>query len=145
MGVPHKILHVSENTNLIYAYKDKIIVFLVKEDLSMNIKNWLFDKAKSKILNLANLKVKTIGKQYNKINIKELKTSWGTWEKWKFIFLMETYTCANGVHDSSCLLPHLVELNHSKEFWQLVTAIFPQRKYSQNWLKLNGTYLHLIG
>ena len=103
---------------------------------------------KSKILNLANLKVKTIGKQYNKINIKELKTSWGTCGEngnlsfsWRLILAPSHVMEYIVVHE----LCHLVELNHSKEFWQLVTAIFPQRKYSQNWLKLNGTYLHLIG
>ncbi len=35
-------------------------------------------------------------------------------------------------------LCHLVHMNHSKDFWQLVESIIPDFKERRNWLKENG-------
>tara|TARA_Y100001970_G_C14049832_1_gene758335 strand:- start:364 stop:1062 length:699 start_codon:yes stop_codon:yes gene_type:complete len=148
MGKMHKIIHISRNGNLIYIYKDQIIFFGKKDDLSKNIKKWLFDKAKNEIIKLANSKVVLLEKNFNKIYIKDLKSSWGTCGhngnlsfSWRLILAPRHVMEYIVVHE----LCHLVELNHSKEFWKLVTTIFPHRNHSQNWLKLNGTNLHSIG
>ncbi len=35
-------------------------------------------------------------------------------------------------------LCHLIHLNHSKNFWDLVSAILPDYKERKDWLKKNG-------
>ena len=147
MGVPHRIVHAGEYTNLIYVYDKKIMVFGKKEEISKNLKNWFYHKAKIEILNIAKLKVGFLNKKYNKVKIKDLKSSWGTCGEngnlsfsWRLILAPKHVMEYIVVHE----LCHLVELNHSKKFWRLVTDLFPQKKLSQDWLKTNGTYLHIF-
>ncbi|EKN42554.1 zinc-dependent protease, partial [Clostridium botulinum CFSAN001627] len=40
-------------------------------------------------------------------------------------------------------LCHLVHMNHSKDFWQLVESIIPDFKERRNWLKENGYKLKI--
>ena len=88
-----------------------------------------------------------LNKKYNKVKIKDLKSSWGTCGEngnlsfsWRLILAPKHVMEYIVVHE----LCHLVELNHSKKFWRLVTDLFPQKKLSQDWLKTNGTYLHIF-
>ncbi len=148
MGVNHKIVYAGEYTNLIYIYNKKIIVFGKKDELSKNLRNWLYNRAKIEILDIAKLKVNFLNKTFNKVKIKELRSSWGTCGEngnlsfsWRLILAPRHVMEYIVVHE----LCHLVELNHSKNFWRLVTDLFPQKKISQDWLKSNGTYLHFFG
>ncbi len=148
MGVNHKIVYAGEYTNLIYIYNKKIIVFGKKDELSKNLRTWLHNRAKIEILNIAKLKVNFLNKTFNKVKIKELRSSWGTCGEngnlsfsWRLILAPRHVMEYIVVHE----LCHLVELNHSKNFWRLVTDLFPQKKISQDWLKSNGTYLHFFG
>jgi len=45
------------------------------------------------------------------------------------------YVCAHEV-------AHLVEMNHSANFWSVVEQIFPNYDHQRNWLKEHGEVLH---
>jgi predicted metal-dependent hydrolase len=40
---------------------------------------------------------------------------------------------------------HLVELNHSRQFWRLVDRLCPDRLHARAWLRTEGAALHAIG
>jgi predicted metal-dependent hydrolase len=40
---------------------------------------------------------------------------------------------------------HLVELNHSPDFWAIVSQLRPGYKKPQKWLRSNGLSLHRYG
>ncbi len=40
-------------------------------------------------------------------------------------------------------LCHLVHMNHSKDFWDLVESVIPEWKKEENWLKENGYKLKI--
>ncbi len=72
---------------------------------------------------------KKYGFHYNKINVKNQKTRWGSCSKkrnlnfnYKILFLPEKARDYIIVHE----LCHLRELNHSRNFWGLVAKIFPE-------------------
>lgn len=74
---------------------------------------------------------KVYGLDYNKIFIKDQKTCWGSCSKkknlnfnYKLIFLPEKLRDYIIVHE----LCHLKKLNHSKNFWKLVSYAFPDYK-----------------
>lgn len=71
---------------------------------------------------------KQYGFQYNKINIKNQRTRWGSCSQkgnlnfnYKLLFLSDEMRDYVIVHE----VCHLKELNHSSKFWDLVKVIFP--------------------
>ena len=91
-----------------------------------------YKKLKSRALELAKRKVEVFnqiyGFQYNKINIRNQKTRWGSCSKkgnlnfnYKIALLPEKYADYIVVHE----LCHLKEFNHSRSFWNLVARTIP--------------------
>ena len=85
-----------------------------------------------------------IGVQYNQITIRTQRTRWGSCSSkgnLNFNFLrgltppeVLDYVV---VHE----LCHLIEMNHSKQFWDAVERIIPDYKLHRKWLKDNGNKL----
>ena len=42
------------------------------------------------------------------------------------------------------LLSHLIEFNHSKNFWNLVDKLITNRLDAQKWLKQNDNYMYRL-
>lgn len=81
------------------------------------------------------------GYRYNKINIKNQRTCWGSCSKkgnlnfnYKILFLPEKTQDYIVAHE----LCHLKEFNHSKRFWGLVAEIMPGYRQIRNELKKSG-------
>lgn len=77
--------------------------------------------------------------KYNKINIKNQKTRWGSCSRkgnlnfnYRMLFLDKDVQDYIIVHE----LCHLKEFNHSKNFWSLVSQVIPDYKNMRNRLKL---------
>jgi len=94
-------------------------------------KDYLNYRYKAQILVEERIKYfnKKYGFHYNKINVKNQKTRWGSCSKkrnlnfnYKILFLEEKARDYIIVHE----ICHLRELNHSKNFWELVAKIFPE-------------------
>ena len=90
---------------------------------------------KEKALSLVKSKVVYFSKlyefEYNRISVKNQKTRWGSCSKkrninfnYKIVFLPEKLVDYIVVHE----LCHTKELNHSKNFWNLVAEILPDYK-----------------
>jgi hypothetical protein len=85
------------------------------------------------------------GYKFNKINIKNQKTRWGSCSKkgnlnfnYKILFLPEIQRDYIIVHE----LCHLKELNHSGHFWRLVAQTFPQWAETKKELKNSALNLY---
>ena len=79
------------------------------------------------------------GFKYNKINIKNQKTRWGSCSRngnlnfnYKMVFLAPLVRDYIVVHE----LCHLKEFNHSKDFWNLVAQVLPDYKKLRGGLRL---------
>jgi len=82
--------------------------------------------------------------KFNKINIKNQKTRWGSCSKkgnlnfnYKLLFLPEHIANYIIVHE----LCHLKEFNHSHKFWNLVAKAIPSYLEIKKELQVNGLYL----
>lgn len=81
-----------------------------------------------------------------KITIKEQKTRWGSCSSkgnlnfnWKVVMAPVEVVNYLVVHE----LCHLLQMNHSKDFWDLVESVLPDFNKYRQWLKLNGSSLML--
>jgi len=86
-----------------------------------------------------------IGKKYSRINIRDTKSRWGSCSaegnisySWRLILAPNSVLDYLVVHEVS----HLVEMNHSINFWNEVETLMPNYKEFRSWLKLNGERLH---
>ena len=82
---------------------------------------------------------------YNKINIKNQKTRWGSCSRkgnlnfnYKILFLPERIQEYIVAHE----LCHLREFNHSKKFWKLVSKMVPDYTVVKSDLKKSGIVFH---
>ena len=78
--------------------------------------------------------------EFNKINVKNQKTHWGSCSKkgnlnfnYKVALLPQRISDYIIVHE----ICHLKEFNHSKNFWQLISKIIPDYKEIKDELKKN--------
>lgn len=88
---------------------------------------------------------KLLNVQYNKIAIKDTITRWGSCSidknlsfSWRLILAPRNVMEYVVVHE----ICHLIEMNHSSKFWNLVYKVCPDYFQAKIWLKKNGKRLH---
>ncbi|GMQ64505.1 M48 family metallopeptidase [Vallitalea maricola] len=82
----------------------------------------------------------------NNIRIKKQKTRWGSCSSLKNLnFNLKLSMAKLSVIDYIVVheMSHLIHLNHSKDFWNLVKSVLPNYKDEKDWLKHNGRRLTL--
>ena len=86
------------------------------------------------------------GGNYTSITIRDQKTRWGSCSErgtlsfnWRLILAPPEILDYVVVHE----LCHLTHMNHSKEFWSMVSNTIPDYKEKRKWLKENGHTLRL--
>lgn len=115
-----------------------------KESIEDAFKKWFIKMAKEAIGERLEFYCNKIGLSYNKFKIKEQKTRWGSCSKqknlnlnWKLIMAPPWVADYVVLHE----VCHLKYLNHSKDYWNMVSLYMPEYKKAQQWLKKNGQTL----
>jgi predicted metal-dependent hydrolase len=88
-----------------------------------------------------------LGHRVTRITLRDTRSRWGSCAhdgalmfSWRLIMApppVLTYVAAHEV-------AHLVEMNHSPDFWEVVTGLYPGWQAQRHWLQLNGKHLHAI-
>lgn len=104
-------------------------------------RNWYINTATQIIVPKAKAIAKQIGVAFNNINIIDLKYRWGSCTpkdnihlNWRLIKAPMTVIEYIIVHE----LTHLLETNHTPEFWNRVASQQPGYEKAKQWLKENG-------
>jgi predicted metal-dependent hydrolase len=86
-----------------------------------------------------------LGKPIGRITLRDTRSRWGSCTSdgnlmysWRLIMAPKDVQAYVAAHEAC----HLVEMNHSDAYWNLVAGIFPDYKQHRSWLKKNGTLLH---
>ena len=105
---------------------------------------WYKKEAKNVIFHRAKYYAQKIGLDYNKLKISNACKQWGSctglnnlYFSWRLIMAPISVVNYVVVHE----LIHIIEKNHSKNFWKKVDSIMPDYKIQRNWLKKNGYLL----
>lgn len=108
------------------------------------LKPWLKQQAFTLILAHCEQFTRHLNVSFTSIHLKDYKARWGSCRQdgqltfsWRLIMappeILE-YVCAHEV-------AHLMEMNHSPLFWQVVKSLFPSYLSARKWLKENGKTL----
>lgn len=143
----------TDNNPKIYI-NDNNIIFECKNDeneyIKNNLKQW-YKKESEKIVLDRLVKCRERSEVMMKLipstlKVKEQKKRWGTCTSKRTIYINSKIAMARPksidyilIHEFS----HLVHLNHSKEFYNLVKSIMPEYKLEEEWLKKHSHKLTL--
>lgn len=78
---------------------------------------------------------------YKRVSVRNQKARWGSCSAKKNINLnWRLIKCPRFVQEYIFIheLCHLIHMNHSKAFWNLVESHYPERKKAEKWLRENG-------
>jgi hypothetical protein len=103
------------------------------------------DEALEPLANSVKYWAEKIGVRYGRVSVKDQKTRWGSCsEKGNLNFNWRLMTAPASVRDYVVIheLCHLIEMNHSKNFWQQVSRFCPDHKTCRKWLRDHGRELY---
>ena len=148
LGQTYDIKHCPSKRATIHLENNVLHVKGDESRLHLLVHKWLRFHAlghlQQKSLELA----EKLGVTFNTVRVRELKSIWGSCSasgnltySWRLIMAPQAindYICAHEVS-------HLIERNHSPQFWSLVASICPHFKTSRKWLRTEGKTLFLYG
>lgn len=148
LGVPHTIRHRPDARRGVWAEEDILHISGRPEHLSRRLADWLKREARDVIAPRAHLHAATLGKQVNRISLRDPRSRWGSCTSggdlsfsWRLVLAplpVLEYVVAHEV-------AHLVEMNHSEAFWRIVAGLVPDVGASRSWLRSRGGELHRFG
>lgn len=111
------------------------------------LETWYKKNARKIITLRVNQYAKEMGVTYGRISIKSQKTRWGSCSStgnlnfnWHLVMMPSKILDYVVVHE----LAHRIEMNHSKEFWEIVSKACPEYKQRKLWLKEHGLSYELF-
>jgi len=86
-----------------------------------------------------------LGVSYGRLSLRDTRSRWGSCSSegnlmysWRLIMAPPEVLDYVAAHEVS----HLIEMNHSQDYWRVVTGIYPHYKAQRAWLRKNGQQLH---
>ena len=86
-----------------------------------------------------------LGVEFSKISVRDPISRWGSCSSdknlmfsWRLIMAPLEVSSYVAAHE----IAHLLQMNHSKRFWTVVSSIYPNYCNQRNWLRENGRNLH---
>ncbi len=86
-----------------------------------------------------------LGTTYGRLTIRDTRSRWGSCSSegnlmysWRLVMAPPEVLDYVAAHEVS----HLLEMNHSPDYWRVVASIYPDYKAPRAWLRQNGSLLH---
>lgn len=145
-GKNYKVLVDKESLDKFYFNGKFIISENISDQFSSKLQNWLISEAKLKLTPKIFETAKKLGVEFNKITVSDIQLRWGSCSPKNNININYRIIKAPAfvfnyiiVHE----LTHLIELNHTKEFWQIVKTAYPKYEEAKKWLLDKGELLFM--
>jgi hypothetical protein len=147
-GLKHRIRHIPDRRGVVERVENEIWVFGRPEHLQRRVTDWLKAEAKRTIAPLCLEKAEQVDKRVRRVMVRDQRSRWGSCGSnghlsfnWRLILAPETVLDYVVAHE----VAHLVEMNHSPAFWEVVETLTPHTKTGRNWLNRRGQHLYRYG
>ncbi len=114
--------------------------------MARRLTDWLKKQAKIDIEKSLKYHCDNLNVTYKSISIRSQSSRWGSCSSakrlnfnWRLIMAPPFVLDYVVAHEAA----HLIEMNHSQKFWDLVRKTLPDMQRGKKWLKQNGQYLML--
>jgi len=143
LGSVYKLQETTHQKPGVWFDKNTLMVH-PKKDIKTSLELWYKECALDIFTDRITYYSERIGVQPKEIKIKKMKTRWGSCSEkgninLNWILIMTPLT----VIDYVCIheLCHLIHMNHSPSFWELVEHHYPNHKSATKWLKNHSAFL----
>lgn len=106
---------------------------------------WLRAYARDRVVAASDHYAERLGQEYMRITLRDTRSRWGSCTtdgglmfSWRLILAPPEVLRYVAAHE----VAHLAEMNHSPDFWAVVTRIFGPYQAPRQWLRDNGAGLH---
>lgn len=142
LGKNYRLRIIGNDSNLLSFSNNEFIIYTNRRNVKRIYEQWLFGMAYPIITPLIVKYSKLLNVSPKKILLKKLKSRWGSATYRNIINLnIHLLKAPLNVIEYVVLheLSHLIERNHSKRFWQIVSDNMNDYKSKIRWLKVNGS------
>ena len=130
-----------------FVFNGKFIISEnITDQFTLKLRNWLISEAKEKLTPKIIETAKKLGVEYNKITVSDIQLRWGSCTPKNNININYRIIKAPAFVSNYIIvheLTHLIELNHTKEFWQIVKTAYPKYEEAKKWLLEKGELLFM--
>lgn len=144
LGKNCRLRIIGNNSNQLIFSNDEFIIYTNRRNVKRIYEQWLFSMAYPIVTPLIAKYSKLLDVSPKKILLKKLKSRWGSATQ-RNIINLNIHLLKAPLHVIEYVvlheLSHLIERNHSKRFWKIVSDNMGDYKSKIRWLKVNGPYI----
>ncbi|MBA2266748.1 MAG: M48 family metallopeptidase [Nitrosopumilus sp.] len=144
LGKNYRLRIIGYDSNLLSFSNNEFIIYTNRKNVKRIYEQWLFGMAYPIITPLIVKYSKLLNVSPKKILLKKLKSRWGS-ATYRNIINLNIHLLKAPVNVIEYVvlheLSHLIERNHSKRFWKIVSDNMNDYKSKIRWLKVNGSYI----
>lgn len=148
LGEDHTVTHRPDARRGVWRENGAIHVSGAEEHLPRRLTDWFRAEARRTIAPRAQAKAGEIGETVARVTIRDTRSRWASCSSraslnfsWRLVMAPEPVLDYVVAHE----VAHLVEMNHSPDFWALVARLDPNHDSARRWLKRHGGALHRYG
>ncbi|MEL7256213.1 MAG: SprT family zinc-dependent metalloprotease, partial [Pseudomonadota bacterium] len=115
------------------------------DTIAARLQGWLKSHARERLVRASDHYAAQLERTYTRITLRDTRSRWGSCThqgglmySWRLILSPPQVLNYVAAHE----VAHLVEMNHSAQFWSTVENIFPDYETPRKWLRENGAALH---
>lgn len=117
------------------------------ERVGARVQAFLRTKARDRLAEASDRYASELEVTYRRLSLRDTRSRWGSCTtagdlmySWRLIMAPREVLDYVAAHE----VAHLVEMNHSQAFWDVVERIFPMHRACRKWLKQHGESLHRV-
>lgn len=148
LGLDHEIRHEPGARRGVWVEECAIRVSGQLEFVPRRVADFLKAEARRILVPRTGALADRIGKRLGRVSVKDTRSRWGSCSaagdlafSWRLVMAPEWVLDYVVAHE----VAHLVELNHSPAFWDVVAGLSPDHARARSWLKRFGAALHRYG
>jgi predicted metal-dependent hydrolase len=118
------------------------------EHRARRLTDWLKGEASRDLEKRSRHHADTLGVSFKSISMRDQTTRWGSCSSngklnfnWRLVLAPPFVLDYVAAHE----IAHLIEMNHSQDFWDVVTRTLPTMERGREWLRIHGRELMVYG
>jgi predicted metal-dependent hydrolase len=124
---------------------DQVLVPGDPAQVHVRLLAWLRVLARDRLAAMSTHYAGMVGRPYSRLTLRDTRSRWGSCShdgalmyNWRLIMAPPPVLAYVAAHEAA----HLVEMNHSADFWAVVTLLYPCYEVQRAWLHREGQTLH---